>query len=244
MKKTACIVQARTGSTRLPGKVLKPLKGKPMLAHIIERLKQAKLLDYIIIATSYLEQDRPIVESAQKNDVLSFAGSEDDVLLRYAKAAKTVDADTIVRVTGDCPLIDPVTVDNTVAFFKNNDYDYVGAGISTGFPRGLDTEVFSKEALIRANAAAKDAPSREHVTYYMYMHPDEFRIGYYYAPPGMKYPEWRLCVDERDDFRLIEEIYERLYRKDEIINIEEVIKLLKNSPELLKINSNVVQKKV
>ncbi len=244
MGKVACIVQARTGSTRLPSKVLMPIEGRPMLAHVIERLKQAKSLDYIIIATTYLDSDRLIADLAKANDVLCYVGSPEDVLSRYAGAAETVDADIIIRVTSDCPLIDPVTIDDTVRFFEEHEFDYVRAGVVSGFPRGLDTEVFSREALMRAHAAAEDAPSREHVTYYMYTHPDEFAVGQYNAFGNMQHPDWRLCVDETDDFMLIEEIYNRLYRENEIVNIKDVIRLLENYPELLKINSSVAQKKV
>jgi len=154
MGKVACIVQARIGSTRLPGKVLKTLNGIPMLTHVIERLKQAKSIDHIIIATTYMESDKCIVGLAEKNDVLCYVGSPEDVLSRYAGAAGTVDADIIIRVTSDCPLIDPITIDNTVKFFEEHEYDYVRAGVVSGFPRGLDTEVFTREALMKAHAAA------------------------------------------------------------------------------------------
>lgn len=117
-------------------------------------------------------------------------------------------------------------------------------GVGSGFPRGLDTEVFTKEALVRANRLADDAPSREHVTLYIYRHPETFRVAQYPAPPDLHHPEWRLCVDEEDDFRLIEEIYNRLYRPGVPIDVREVVRLLEREPELVKINAHVRQKAV
>lgn len=117
-------------------------------------------------------------------------------------------------------------------------------GVGSGFPRGLDTEVFTKEALVRANRLADDAPSREHVTLYIYRHPEIFRIAQYSAPPDLHHPEWRLYVDEEDDFRLIEKIYNRLYRPGVPIDVREVVRLLEREPELVKINAHVRQKAV
>jgi len=242
MSKIVCIIQTRTGSSRLPGKVLKLLVGQPMLSHLIDRLKAATLLEEIIIATTALDQDLPIVELSRQAGVNYFRGDEDDVLLRYVGAAKEAKADVVVRVTGDCPLIDPVTVDNVVSCFLNHDFDYVGAGVSTGFPRGLDTEVFTWQALLKAHHLGQEKPDREHVTYYIHHHPEHFKLGYYQAPPELRYPGFRLCVDEEDDFRLINEIYQCLYRPGEIIDIKKVIELLKKEPELALMNVHVKQK--
>lgn len=241
---TVGIVQARTGSTRFPGKVLKPIAGRPMLSHIIERLRSAGTLDTIVIATTALPQDQPIIDLAEQAGVAWYAGSEEDVLARYAEAAEMVRADLVVRVTGDCPLIDPNTVDGVVRYFLAHDFDYVGAGVSSGLPRGLDTEVFSRQALDRAHRLAQGAPAREHVTLYIYRHPELFRCARYPAPPELQRLGWRLCVDEEADFRLIEEIYNRLYRPGGIIEIRDVLALLDREPELLKINAHVRQKVV
>ncbi|MGQ9756315.1 MAG: cytidylyltransferase domain-containing protein [Desulfotomaculales bacterium] len=244
MARVVCIVQARTGSTRLPGKVLRLLAGRPMLSHLIERLRTASTLWSIVIATTQLEQDDRIVELAREAGVLWYRGPEEDVLARYVGAAEMAGADVVVRVTGDCPLIDPVTVDSVVRYFLSHKYDYVAAGVGSGFPRGLDTEVFTKEALVRVNLLADDAASREHVTLYIYRHPEIFRIAQYSAPPDLHHPEWRLCVDEEDDFRLIEEIYNRFYRPGSLIDIRDVVRLLEREPELKKINAHVTQKVV
>lgn len=240
----ACIVQARTGSTRLPGKVLKPLAGRPMLSHLIERLKEAVTLDTIVIGTTYLPQDDPIVDLAEQHGVAWYRGPQEDVLARYAGAAEMVGAGVVVRITSDCPLIDPVTVDNVVRYFLAHDYDYVAAWVGSGFPRGLDTEVCTREALMKAHRLAEDAPSREHVTLYLHRHPEIFRLASYPAPPELRHPDWRLCVDEEDDFRLIEEIYNRLYRPGSPIDFRDVVHLLENEPRLLQINAHVRQKVV
>lgn len=244
MPEVACIVQARTGSTRLPGKVLKTLAGRPMLSHLIERLKEAVTLDTIVIATTHLPQDDPIVALAEQHRVAWYRGSQEDVLGRYAGAAEMVNAEVVVRITSDCPLIDPVTVDNVVRYFLAHEYDYVAAGVGSGFPRGLDTEVCTREALMKAHRLAEDAPFREHVTLYIHRHPEIFRLASYPAPPELHHPDWRLCVDEEDDFRLVEEIYKRLYRPGSPMDIREVVRLLENEPQLLQINAHVRQKVV
>ena len=244
MVKVVCIVQARMGSTRLPEKVLMSLSGKPMLVHIIERLKLAETLDSIVIATTSLMQDDPVAELARREGVLCFRGSEDDVLSRYIGGAEMAGADVIVRITGDCPLIDPETVDNVVRCFLKHDYDYVSLTSAEGFIRGLDTEVFSMQALKKADELAKDKPSREHVTLYIYRHEEDFRVAAYRAGQELCHPDWRLCVDEEDDFKLIEKIYDRLYKPGSIIDIRDVVELLENEHELLEINAHVRQKNV
>jgi len=228
----------------LPGKVLKTLVGRPMLEHLIERLQRCKTLDVLTIATTTLAQDDPIAELAKQAGAVCFRGPEDDVLARYVGAAKMVEADIVVRITSDCPLIDPVTVDNVVRYFLASAYDYVAAGVGSGFPRGLDTEVVGAEVLMRAHREAHDVPSREHVTWYIHRHPELFHLGYYPAPPELRHPDWRLCVDEEADFQLIEEIYGRLYRAGEIIDIREVVNLLEREPQLRHINAKVRQKVV
>jgi len=243
--RVVCIVQARTGSSRLPGKVLKELAGRPMLAHLIERLKACAAYDRIVVATTVNRRDDPVAELAGGAGVGVFRGDEEDVLSRYARAAVEFGAEVVVRVTADCPLVDPVTSAETVRYFLSGDFDYAGAGVGSGLPRGLDTEVFTRAALEEAHRMATDQPSREHVTYYIYHHPERFRLAPpYEAPPELQRSHYRLCVDEEDDFRLISEVYRRLYRPGEIIDIRDVIRLLDREPALAAINSGVAQKTV
>jgi spore coat polysaccharide biosynthesis protein SpsF len=238
------IVQARMGSTRLPGKVLKPLAGRPMLAHLLERLKTAQTLTGIVVATSTLPEDKVILDFAQGQGTTAFAGSAEDVLGRYVGAANAVQADVIVRITGDCPLNDPATVDRAVRYFLENDFDITieSNGTKRMSPRGLDVEVCSMEALLRADTLAQDGPSREHVMLYMYRHPDQFKVGFFPIPPELCHPDWRLCVDEPADFRLMEEIFARLDRPGHLIKFSEVAALFHREPALLEINQQVHQK--
>jgi spore coat polysaccharide biosynthesis protein SpsF len=244
--KVVALVQARMGSTRFRGKVLKEVSGKPMLKHVIDRLKHAKTLSEIIIATSVNERDKPIVELSKRLGVGCFVGSEEDVLDRFLKAAEQARADVIVRVTADCPLIDPCTVDKIVSCHLQSNVDYTRTLIdennNKSFPRGLDTEVFSMKLLRRIHELAKDPYEREHVTVFIYNHPQFFRIEVIEAEGILQMPSYRLCVDVEDDLRLIREIYDRLYNPNKIIDIKEVIKLLNENPELQKINVHVKQK--
>ncbi|MDI3546984.1 MAG: spore coat polysaccharide biosynthesis protein SpsF [Halanaerobiales bacterium] len=241
--KIVAIVQARMGSSRLPGKVAKEIVGKPMLAHLINRLKRAENLNQIVIATSKEKADDRVVEIAKREGVDFYRGSETDVLSRYIEAAQKFGADVIIRITGDCPLIDPVTVDEVIADFLKSEVDYMG---HRGYPRGLDTEVFYLETLLRVKELLsddkKDDLYREHVTLYIYRHPEIFNIAHHQAPEVLR-RDYRLCVDEIDDFRLVKEIYERLYREDKVFDIKETIKLLDQEPELARLNSHVQQKK-
>lgn len=243
MKKVGVIVQARMGSTRLPGKVAKEIVGKPMLVHIIERLKKAKKIDQIIVATSLKEDDQRVIEIAGSVEVATYRGSEDDVLSRYIDAAEKYQLDVIVRVTGDCPLIDPVTIDELINEFLGTDgLDYMRL---EGYPRGLDTGICDIETLKRVeDEVTSDTDEdlyREHVTLYIYRNPEKFDIGIKEAPEELK-RDYRLCVDEIDDYELVDEIYRRLYREGEIIDIGDVIDLLDKEPSLARMNSDIEQK--
>ncbi|KYH34825.1 3-deoxy-manno-octulosonate cytidylyltransferase [Clostridium tepidiprofundi DSM 19306] len=240
--KVVCIIQARMGSTRLPKKVLMPLCNKPMLEHLVNRLKCCEKLDEIVIATTTLEQDDKIVELAEKNNIKYYRGSENDVLKRYLESAYKVNADIVVRITADCPFIHPKLVDDVIEYFKSNSYDYVSPKSEYGLIRGLDTEVFSYEALKKADKLAKKEIFREHVTLYMYRNPENFKIGVFPIPIELKNYNIRLCVDQEEDFALINILYNRLYNGKDIINIYDVISLLEREPRLLNINKDVQQK--
>ncbi len=238
--RTVAIVQARMGSSRLPGKSLMRIVDKPMLAHVLERLAAAQAVDAVVVATSTMPGDQAIAELAREMGVEAFAGSEDDVLDRYYQAARTFHADTVVRITGDCPLIDPEIVDRAVAFFQDTRADYVR---TAGFPRGLDTEVFPFHNLARAWREASKDYEREHVTPYFYRHPEWFQVRELVAPEPLHRPELRLCVDTEEDLTLVREIFERLRAPDNrIFTAEQVIRLLDAEPHLKQINAHVVQK--
>lgn len=177
--KTVIIVQARMTSTRLPGKVLKRIMDKPLLEYQIERLQRVSLADETVIATTINVSDIPIEELCRHLAIPFFRGSENDVLARYHDTALKHDADIIVRVTSDCPLIDPIVIDRVIGFFKDNYgvYDYVSNVQTRTYPRGLDCEVFTSSVLDEIYLKASEPPDREHVTPYIYRHPERFRIG-------------------------------------------------------------------
>lgn len=244
--KTGAVVRTRMGSTRLPGKVMMNLCGKPVIDHVIDRLKQSKLLDDIIIATTTSEKDKVIVEQAKKNGVKWFCGSEEDVLSRYYYAAKENNLDTVVRITSDCPLIDPVLLDKVVEFYFSGNYTLVtNAGndlTQRTYPRGLDVEVFSFKVLEDAFNNADKSYQREHVTPYMY---ETYGQSVYYYKNNTDYSNLRWTLDTIEDFELIAIIYDKLYDKyNGKFGFEEVLEFIKSNPELCKINAHVEQKKV
>ncbi|NLL37094.1 MAG: NTP transferase domain-containing protein [Fretibacterium sp.] len=236
------IVQARMGSSRLPGKVMKPLCGKPMIEHLLNRLSRAERVDELWVATTTSPKDDELCAFLESRGFNLHRGPEDDVLTRYVETAEKSGAEVILRHTADCPLLDPELVDAITQAFLESDWDYMRPLHEDGMIRGLDTEIFTAAALNRADALAQDAPSREHVTLYMYRHPEAFSFGVFPMPERLKLPGTRLCVDEEDDFRLIEAIYNALYREGEIIPFSEVLELLKTNPALRELNKSVQQK--
>jgi len=243
-EKTVAIIQARMGSTRLPGKVMKKIKGKTVLRHVVERVGQSELVDEIIVATTMCKHDNVIEEEALSSGAKVFRGSEDDVLARYYYAAKEIDAGVIVRITSDCPLIDPRVVDALVSRFMSGNYDIAtNAGadlLQRTFPRGLDTEVFSFEILEQAFSNAKKTYQREHVTPYIY----ENGKNVFYYKNDVDYSKFRWTLDTEEDFELISKIYDELYNGEHNFYLEEIIGLFDREPDLYQINSHVEQKKL
>lgn len=243
MKVTA-IIQARTGSTRLPGKVLKKVLGKPLLEYQVERVKRAKTVEAVVVATTENERDDPIVRLCRELSVPVYRGPEEDVLARYYEAAVRFHADPVVRLTADCPIIDPAVIDRVVACYVRNQgkYDYVSNTLERTYPRGMDTEVVSFRALKRAFEEAKDPASREHVTAYIYRHPDRFRLGNVSHPADESRHRW--TVDTGEDFLLIQKIIERLYPENPLFTMDDVLRVLRENPEWAEINAHVEQKKL
>jgi spore coat polysaccharide biosynthesis protein SpsF len=233
------IIQARMGSTRLPGKVLKIAAGKPILAHQILRVKKAKTLDLVVIATTITPADDSIIRLSKKYGVSFFRGSGDDVLDRYYQAAKKFGADTIVRLTGDCPLLDPGLIDKAVRFFKKGHFDYAANGLPPTLPDGMDVEVFTFRSLEAAWKKARLASDREHVTSYIWKNPKKFRIGRISEKNNLSH--LRLTVDEPSDLRLVRKIFNRLYKKNKYFSLDDILGLLEENPRLLRINSAIVR---
>jgi spore coat polysaccharide biosynthesis protein SpsF len=237
MKVTA-IIQARMGSTRMPGKTLKDILGKPMLWHMTNRLKYSRYIEKIVIATTSRERDKVILEFADKYGLGSFAGSEEDVLDRYYQAAQKYGGETIVRVTSDCPLIDPQITDGIIKHYldNRNKLDYVATGLS--FPDGLDTEVFSFDALKKTWHEAKMASEREHVTPYIRIS-GKFRIDTVQCAEDLSRMRW--TVDDERDFHLVSEIFNNLYKDGEIFYMKDILDFLKRRPKLLDLNKQTTR---
>lgn len=240
--KIAALIQARMGSTRLPGKVLMGLNGKPVLWHVVDRLRRSVLLNQIIIATTTDPKDDAIQAFCQLEGVDFFRGSEDDVLDRYYRAATHFKADQIVRITSDCPLIDPVIVDSVIRKHLDSKADYSSNTLKRTFPRGLDVEVFSFLALARASREAKEISDREHVTPYFYKHPELFRLISVEAADFLRRPDIRICVDTKEDLELARLIYREL--KSTPMGLKEIVAFFNDNPESLKINAAVQQKSI
>ena len=238
------IIQARMGSTRLPGKVMLEISGKTVLGHVIERVKQSKKIDIIIIATTDDICDDLIETESLKYGVSIFRGSEQNVLERYYLAAKENKLDVIVRITSDCPVIDPFIIDNLIVKFLEENYDMVS---NTGsdyrkrtIPPGLDVEVFSFASLEEAYLKADQIYQLEHVTPYIYEHCQRL----YFQREDEDFSQLRLTLDTREDFQLIQEIYKKLYHNKHDFYFKEILGLYSIEPELFKINEHIVQKKV
>lgn len=226
------------GSTRLPGKVMMDLCGSPVIEHVVNRLKHSNLIDKIIIATSFDSNNQPIIDFCKGNDVDYFVGSEDDVLDRYYQTAvdnDINDGDIIIRITSDCPLIDPVVVDKVINEHISNDNDYTANVLDCTYPDGLDCEVFNFNALKDSWINANLSSQREHVTLYIRDNPNKFKLGN--VKNDVDYSELRWTLDEKEDFIFINEVYKNLYSHDSFFNMGDVIQLLQEKPELLDINS-------
>lgn len=243
MSEVYAIVQARMGSTRLPGKVLRDLAGKPMLVRDIERIQRASAVDDIIIATTTKPEDDPIVSLCRDIGVNVFRGSENDVLDRYYQAAREYCVKIVVRITSDCPLIEPSVVDRLIREFLSGEpkIDYVSNVFPLRtFPRGLDTEVISFSALERCWKEESNPAYREHVTPYIHHNPNIFRIHEVNHTEDLSTMRW--TVDTPEDFELVTQVYK--YLGDAPFSWEDILDLLKQHPELSKINKDIVQKAI
>jgi len=236
------IIQARMGSTRLPGKVLKLLAGKPVLWHIIHRLRKCRKISVIAIATSHNPKDDPLEEFASAEGITVVRGSEDNVLERYTIAAKKLNADIILRVTGDAPLIDPNTIDRMVEQLLREEADYCCCDPNVEFiHEGFNPFTFA--AIQKLNQKAADDPvAIEHVTAYFKLHPEHFKIVYVDVPMEYRFCGARISVDTPADLQFLEEVYKRLRVPAGEIDVRDVVRLLRSDPDLLNINSHIHQK--
>ncbi len=242
--KIVATIEARMDATRLPGKILKDVLGKPMLERLVERVRRSRWIKEIVVATTMAPNDEETVRACRKMGVKSYRGSSEDVLDRVLKAAKTNGADLIVELTGDCPLLDPAVVDSVIQHYLDNKFDYVSNVLERTFPRGMDTQVFSVAVLEKVAQLTQDPADHEHVSLYIYEHPEIFHLANIEAPPNLKRPELRLTVDTPQDLNLVREIYGALYLKKPNFSLSDVIRLLDERPELKEMNAAIQQKPV
>jgi spore coat polysaccharide biosynthesis protein SpsF len=240
--RTVIISQARMGSTRLPGKVLHMAAGKPLLQHHLERARRAKCADDTWVATTTLPGDQPIVDLCRRLGVPCFRGSEPDVLARYHGAALAAGAERIVRVTADCPLIDPQVVDAVITRMSadSDRPDYVSNTLIRSYPRGLDCEIFSFECLEEAHRLAVNPEEREHVTPYIYRRPERFRLAQVVAPEDLSRYRW--TVDTPADEDLVCRLLKAALALNPTFGLEELLEVMRAHPDWQSINAQVEQK--
>ena len=226
------VIQVRMGSTRLPGKALKKILGKPLLWHLCRRVRAASLLDRVVIATAAGAENQPIVDFARDFGIDCFAGSEQDLVDRFYRTAQKFGATALVRVTGDCPLADPGVIDAMVRHFQANSskYDYISNAIKPTFPDGLDLDIFSSATIERMHREVKDPFWREWFTSFLREHPADYRIANFENDTDLSALRW--TVDYREDFDFTEAVFSRLYPRKKIFVMEDILELLKTEPSL------------
>jgi len=242
---TAAIIQARMGSTRLPGKVLMDLAGRPMLEHVVRRVASAAKVDIVCVATTTLDRDDPVADAAARLGAAVVRGSEADVLDRYARAVRELSADLVVRITSDCPLIDPQVVDEMLTAREALGAHRVDCYCNTverRFPRGLDTEIVPAPVLVALAREAKDPRAREHVTWELYQHPDRYRVVNHLQAGGRDDSAHRWTVDTPEDFELMRRVFGALADRGPF-GLAEVRALLAAHPDWIGINAHIEQKR-
>jgi len=230
------LIAVRLKSTRLPKKAMIEIEGKTIIEHLIERVKMAKMPNVIIVCTSTHPDDTVLIDVAKKVGVKWFAGSEEDIMERFLQAARQERVDIIIRVTGDCPLIDPEYIDKAVAHHIAKGVDYTRV---VGMPVGTGCELFSAKALEKAHTYTVDPNYSEYMSFYFWNNPEVFRMEEIECDEGVKRPDYRLTVDEIADVELMKEIYQRLYQRGRIFPLKEVIELLDSTPNLVELNKQV-----
>jgi spore coat polysaccharide biosynthesis protein SpsF len=235
----SAIIQARVGSTRLPSKVFAEIEGRPLLWHVVNRLKKSKYLDSIIIATTVNPNDNQIEEWAFKNQIDLFRGSEENVLKRYYDAAKHFHTKVIIRITADDPFKDYQIMDKVIEKFQKEKADFACNNNPPTFPEGLDIEVFSMESIETAFNNATSDFEKEHVTQYFYKNIDQFKISTVSNAMDLSHLRW--TIDENDDLEMARRVYEKLYNKKEDFLMSDILELLKEHSEISMINDKVLR---
>jgi spore coat polysaccharide biosynthesis protein SpsF len=237
-------IEARMGSSRFPGKVLADVCGSPALTRLVRRLRRSKTLDDIILATTVSAADDALENWAVREGIPCYRGSEEDVLNRVVRAQEKMNSDIVVEITGDCVLLDAEIIDLGIRTFFENDCDVATNVRKLSFPMGMDVQVYRLKDLAEIERTVKDDPAaREHVSLYLYEHPDKYRIIHFFAPARWDAPTYRFQLDYPEDLRFINEVYRRLEPKyGDAFGIEEIMSLLKAEPRLVDINIHCLEK--
>jgi spore coat polysaccharide biosynthesis protein SpsF len=233
------ILQARVSSTRLPGKVLKPILGISMLQHQIQRVQKSRKIDQLVIATSDHKSDDAIEKLCDNIEIQCVRGSPDDVLDRFYQAATPFNPRHIVRLTGDCPLADAEVIDDIIEFYFQGNFDYASNTVEPTFPDGLDVEICSFQVLKQAFEQAKLPSQREHVTPFIYKQPGLYKIGNYKQEKDFSHFRW--TVDEPEDFDFVNRVYKSLYFDNPDFKTEDILNLLNQYPKLTEINERFIR---
>jgi len=237
--KIVASIEARMTSSRLPGKVLMEADGRSLLLHMIDRVKQANLIDEVVVATTVNSTDDPIVKLCQEAGVLFFRGSEPDVLQRVLDTQKSVDSDVIVELTGDCPLIDPVVIDLVIQKYLDSEADYVSNAHVRSYPDGYDVQVFAYDLLDEVSKKTTKIEDREHVSLYIYSS-GEYSLEAVIAPIEHRKPELRITLDNKGDYLLIKDIIEKSISENKDYGVQEVVDYVLSNPDLLELQKDSV----
>ena len=237
-------IQARMGSSRLPGKILEDANGAPMLQRMVERVRRSKHIQDVMVATTTRPEDDKTEAACQAMGVSFYRGSSEDVLARVVEAAQSAKADLIVQLTGDCPVIDPQLMDMVIQYYLDHSFDYVCNFLKRTLPRGTETQVYSLKLLEGVERSTQELAHREHVSLYIYEHPEKYKLGNVEAEPSLSRPDLRLTLDTPEDLALLQAIYKRLYPQKPDFGLADVISFLDKNPEIKFLNAEITQKPV
>lgn len=235
-KKATIMIQARTESKRLPNKVLAKIENKPMIWHVLNRVKRIDSIHQIALITTKSKKDKILLKIAEDNEIIGFVGDKNDLLNRHYQCALKINADPIIRITSDCPLIDPRLVEKMIKFYKDNKFDFVSNAIRPTYPDGLDIEIFSFELLKKIHRIAKTERDREHVTTYIHRNIDKFNVFNYENSQNLSHMRW--TVDREEDLKFVRKIYSKMKPKT-VFFMNDILKILRNEPKILEINKGI-----
>ncbi|MBN9380915.1 MAG: glycosyltransferase family protein [Chitinophagaceae bacterium] len=240
-RRIVTIIQTRRESTRLPDKVLMPLAGKPLFVRQVERVQAAKLVGTVVVATTPSQADDMIVDICNREGIACFRGHAADLLDRHYRAACHYEADIVLKIPSDCPLIDPVVIDRVIEFYLTHEkYDYVSNLHPATWPDGNDVEIMPLSVLKEAHTHASRMLEREHTTPYIWERPDQFRIGNLVMEGGMDYSmTHRFTIDYEADYQFIRAVYEELYPSNPLFGVRDILALLERRPDIYQINASL-----